>query len=147
MNLTDLQEALRLQEQSSSSNLSQLLECRRLLDLSRSRCQLLEQSAQEAESEDDQAVILAALEEERQRLEIFSFDYLMLLEDERQWSLMHVKCFHEMAFPKEGVWRTFFSEAFEEEDLTFRKRIQEQRDLAEAVKMRRIEEEIGGEEE
>ncbi len=147
MNLSDLQEALRLQEQSASSNLSQLLECRRLLDLSRNRCQLLEQTSQEAESGEDQEVILAALEEERQRLEVLSFDYLMLLEDERQWSLMHVKCFHEMTFPKEGIWRTFFSEELEEEDLTFRKRIQEQRDRAEAVRQMMLEEEAGGEEE
>jgi hypothetical protein len=135
MSFADSLEALRLQNQASSSHLPQLLECRRMLDLSRARCQLLERALRSEElAPEEQSHLLQLLDEERYSLEVLSYDYLILLEEERQWSLMYVQCFDEMVFPEGGLWRSFFTEELAEEDRIFRQHLMERRALSDSIR-------------
>ena len=45
---------------------------------------------------------------------------MLLLEEERQWLMLFVRCFDEMNFPDQGLWKSFFDEVMEEKDFEYR---------------------------
>lgn len=129
--LEALGESLRQHEQALTSSLGGLVECRRQMDHSRMRCQRL----LEAKAEADEAVlpeINAALDEEVRVLDRVTYDYLNLLEEERHWLLFSVQCLYESQFPKDGLWRSLFTEALWAQDMELRSRYQARRQQLES---------------
>jgi hypothetical protein len=129
--LESLGESLRQHEQALTSSLGALVECRRQMDHSRMRCQRL----LEAKAEADEAVlpeINATLDEEIRVLDRVTYDYLNLLEEERHWLLFSVQCLYESQFPKDGLWRSLFTETLWAQDMELRSRYQERRQQLES---------------
>ena len=129
--LESLGESLRQHEQALTSSLGALVECRRQMDHSRMRCQRL----LEAKAEADEAVlpeINATLDEEVRVLDRVTYDYLNLLEEERHWLLFSVQCLYESQFPKDGLWRSLFTETLWVQDMELRSRYQERRQQLES---------------
>jgi hypothetical protein len=85
-----LVQTLRLQEQASVSNISQLVECRKQLELARLQCQMLQNTI--ARSEEGELVdeVRELLSQEQLNLEGLTYDYMLLLEEERQWLMLFV---------------------------------------------------------
>jgi hypothetical protein len=127
-------QTLRLQEQASVSNISQLVECRKQLELARLQNQILTNTADHSADPQLRAEVSELRDQETLNLENLTYDYLMLLEEERQWLMMFVRCFDEMNFPDGGVWKTFFTEEMEEQDFAFRKLLNARKEKAEAVR-------------
>ena len=129
--LESLGESLRQHEQALTSSLGALVECRRQMDHSRMRCQRL----LEAKAEADEAVlpeINATLDEEIRVLDRVTYDYLNLLEEERHWLLFSVQCLYESQFPKDGLWRSLFTETLWAQDMELHSRYQERRQQLES---------------
>ena len=129
--LESLGESLRQHEQALTSSLGALVECRRQMDHSRMRCHRL----LEAKAEADEAVlpeINAMLDEEVRVLDRVTYDYLNLLEEERHWLLFSVQCLYESQFPKDGLWRSLFTETLWAQDMELRSRYQERRQQLES---------------
>ena len=129
--LESLGESLRQHEQALTSSLGALVECRRQMDHSRMRCQRL----LEAKAEADEAVlpeINVTLDEEVRVLDRVTYDYLNLLEEERHWLLFSVQCLYESQFPKDGLWRSLFTETLWAQDMELRSCYQERRQQLES---------------
>jgi len=95
------------------------------------RCQrLLEAKAEAAEAVLPE--INATLDEEVRVLDRVTYDYLNLLEEERHWLLFSVQCLYESQFPKDGLWRSLFTETLWAQDMELRSRYQERRQQLES---------------
>ena len=113
-----LVQTLRLQEQASVSNISQLVECRKQLELARLQCQMLQNTI--ARSEEGELVdeVRELLSQEQLNLEGLTYDYMLLLEEERQWLMLFVRCFDEMNFPDQGLWKSFLMKSWKKKTLS-----------------------------
>ncbi len=133
-----LVQTLRLQEQASVSNISQLVECRKQLELARLQCQMLQNTiarSVEGELVDEVRELLA---QEQLNLEGLTYDYMLLLEEERQWLMLFVRCFDEMSFPAKGLWKSFFDEVMEEKDFEYRQFFNKRKESLEGMRQQNL---------
>jgi hypothetical protein len=133
-----LVQTLRLQEQASVSNISQLVECRKQLELARLQCQMLQNTI--ARSVDGELVdeVSELLAQEQLNLEGLTYDYMLLLEEERQWLMLFVRCFDEMNFPEKGLWKSFFDIVMEEKDFEYRQFFNKKKEALESLRQQNL---------
>lgn len=129
-----LVQTLRLQEQASVSNISQMVECRKQLELARLQNQILQNTIARCREPELVAEVGELHEQEVLNLEGLTYDYMLLLEEERQWLMLFVRCFDEMHFPEKGLWRSFFDEEMEERDFQFRQFFNQRKEALEALR-------------
>ena len=62
-----------------------------------------------ARSEEGELVdeVRELLSQEQLNLEGLTYDYMLLLEEERQWLMLFVRCFDEMNFPDKASGKAF----------------------------------------
>ena len=133
-----LVQTLRLQEQASVSNISQLVECRKQLELARLQCQMLQNTIARSEEGELVEEVRELLSQEQLNLEGLTYDYMLLLEEERQWLMLFVRCFDEMNFPEQGLWKSFFDEVMEEKDFEYRQFFNKRKESLEGMRQQNL---------